>query len=144
MTKEEILEYFKDINGAYNECTRYDSLKRMLEELEQATCEDCVRREAVMDIILWYSDHNELNARQALDMIGKLPSVQPIRTNAEPCKDGTWSLKDAADALKRHGLLQRQEPCEDAISRQAVNTLVDELKVTQSDIDSILEMVGDL
>ena len=25
-----------------------------------------------------------------------------------------------------------------------INTLVDELKVTQSDIDSILEMVGDL
>ena len=35
MTKEEILKYFKDINGAYNECTRYDDLKRMLEELEE-------------------------------------------------------------------------------------------------------------
>ena len=33
--KEEILEYFKDINFAYNDCTRYDTLKRMLDELEQ-------------------------------------------------------------------------------------------------------------
>lgn len=33
--KEEILEYFKDINLAYNDCTRFDTLKRMLGELEQ-------------------------------------------------------------------------------------------------------------
>ena len=33
MTKQEILEYFKDINFAYNECTRYDSLSMMLDEL---------------------------------------------------------------------------------------------------------------
>ena len=35
MTKEEILEYFKDINHAYNECTRYDDLKRMIDELQE-------------------------------------------------------------------------------------------------------------
>ena len=35
MTREEILEYFKDINLAYNDCTRFDTLKRMLDELEQ-------------------------------------------------------------------------------------------------------------
>ena len=33
--KEEILEYFKDINLVYNDCTRFDTLKRMLGELEQ-------------------------------------------------------------------------------------------------------------
>jgi len=33
--KEEILEYFKDINFAYNDCTRFDTLKRMIGELEQ-------------------------------------------------------------------------------------------------------------
>ena len=47
--------------------------------------------------------------------------------NAEPCEDGMWSLKYAADALKRHGLLQEQEPCEDAISRQAVMDAMYEL-----------------
>ena len=31
--KAEILEVFKDINYAYNDCTRYDTLKRMLDEL---------------------------------------------------------------------------------------------------------------
>ena len=35
--KEEILEYFKDINHAYNDCTRFDTLKRMLGELEPKT-----------------------------------------------------------------------------------------------------------
>lgn len=35
MTKQQILDHFKDINHAYNECTRYDDLKRMLDELEE-------------------------------------------------------------------------------------------------------------
>lgn len=37
MTKEQILDHFKDINHAYNECTRYDDLKRMLDELGSGT-----------------------------------------------------------------------------------------------------------
>lgn len=32
----------------------------------------------------------------------------------------TWSIKEVADALEEHGLIREQEPCEDAISRQAV------------------------
>lgn len=39
MTREEILEYFKDINYAYNDCTRYDTLKRMIDELQEP-CDD--------------------------------------------------------------------------------------------------------
>lgn len=35
MTKEDILKYFKDINFAYNDCTKYDSLSNMLDELEK-------------------------------------------------------------------------------------------------------------
>ena len=35
MTKEEILAYFQDINAAYNECGRYNDLKRMLDELTE-------------------------------------------------------------------------------------------------------------
>lgn len=34
MTREEILDYFKDINAMYNDCTKYDTLKRMLDELQ--------------------------------------------------------------------------------------------------------------
>ena len=33
MTKEKILEFFKDINSAYNNCNMLDSLSRMLDEL---------------------------------------------------------------------------------------------------------------
>ena len=33
MTKEEILDYFKDINGAYNNCNMHDDLSCMLDEL---------------------------------------------------------------------------------------------------------------
>ena len=33
VTKEEILDYFKDINGAYNNCNMHDDLSRMLDEL---------------------------------------------------------------------------------------------------------------
>lgn len=39
MTREEILEYFKGINYAYNDCTRYDTLKRMIDELQEL-CND--------------------------------------------------------------------------------------------------------
>lgn len=49
MTKDEILNYFKDINHAYNESTRYDELKRMLDELTEP-CE-AVSRQAVMDAL---------------------------------------------------------------------------------------------
>lgn len=38
--KEKILEYFKDINHAYNDCTKFDTLKRMLEQME-GTNNDC-------------------------------------------------------------------------------------------------------
>lgn len=52
MTKQGILDYFKDINEMYNDCTRLDSLSRMLDELlesipqkpetpELIRCKDC-------------------------------------------------------------------------------------------------------
>ena len=33
MTKQEILNYFRGINNAYNDCTRFDSLSNMIDEL---------------------------------------------------------------------------------------------------------------
>lgn len=35
MTKEEILQEFSDINNVYNNCTRHDTLKHMLDELTE-------------------------------------------------------------------------------------------------------------
>ena len=39
----DILNYFKDINAYYNDCTRYDTLRRMLEDLVAETREDAER-----------------------------------------------------------------------------------------------------
>lgn len=33
MTKQDILDYFSDINYAYNNCNKHDDLSRMLDEL---------------------------------------------------------------------------------------------------------------
>ena len=33
MTKHEFLNYFRGINNAYNDCTRFDSLSHMIDEL---------------------------------------------------------------------------------------------------------------
>ena len=36
MTKQEILDQFRDINHAYNDCTKLDTLSAMLDELMEA------------------------------------------------------------------------------------------------------------
>ena len=48
MTKEEILQTFSDINYAYNDSTKYDTLKRMLDELTEP-CRDCISRKALLE-----------------------------------------------------------------------------------------------
>lgn len=47
--KEEILEYFKDINHAYNDCTRFDTLKRMLGELQELKTGHWIERDTFID-----------------------------------------------------------------------------------------------
>ena len=56
MTKAEILEHFKDINGAYNECTRYDDLSRMIDELLEDIKEPCVGSDECKEVIKAYFD----------------------------------------------------------------------------------------
>lgn len=46
MTKQEILNYFSDINFVYNDSSKHDTLARMLDELlkeqpEIVRCKDC-------------------------------------------------------------------------------------------------------
>ena len=50
MTREEILQTFSDINHAYNNSTKYDTLKRMLDELTEP-CGDCISRKALLEEI---------------------------------------------------------------------------------------------
>ena len=44
MTKQKILYAFKDINAAYNNPNRYDSLSDMLDELIEQKCEICTNK----------------------------------------------------------------------------------------------------
>lgn len=46
MTTDEILDTFSDINFAYNNASKYDTLKRMLDELQEQT------RQSVLDKVL--------------------------------------------------------------------------------------------
>ena len=72
MTKQDILEYFKDINAMYNECTRYDNLSRMLDELQEP-CEDRISRDAVLDLVEDY----DLSMGQVVKGIHALSPVTP-------------------------------------------------------------------
>ena len=91
MTKQEILEYFKDINHAYNESTRFDDLSHMLDELMQSNSDgDCISRQAVLDKIKeicfskeqkWVDFRVSQGSNGQRDLIIKyiedLPSIQP-------------------------------------------------------------------
>jgi hypothetical protein len=78
MTKDEILKYFKDINHAYNDCTRYDTLKHMLDELQEP-CGDAISRQAVLNAIS--SDRYDYLA--LLEYVKQLSPVTPQYTDAE-------------------------------------------------------------
>jgi hypothetical protein len=98
MTKNEILEYFKDINHAYNDCTRYDTLKSMINELQEP-CGDCIRREdALIALTGEYTDSPIEILSKAIKRIKGLPPVTPA---------------------------EKQEFCEDVISRQAAIDALD-------------------
>ena len=76
MSREKILKYFKDINHAYNDCTRYDTLKRMLDELQEP-CDDAISRQAVAQVLLKYAHRTEGKAfaEFLVSQINDLPSV---------------------------------------------------------------------
>ena len=84
MTKQDILEYFKDINHAYNDCTKYDTLKRMLDELQEP-CGDVISRQAVAEVLLKYahSAEGKAFAEFLISQINDLPPVTPQYTDAE-------------------------------------------------------------
>ena len=84
MIKQDILEYFKDINHAYNDCTRYDTLKRMLDELQEP-CDDAISRQAVAEVLLKYahSAEGKAFAEFLISQINDLPPVTPQYTEAE-------------------------------------------------------------
>lgn len=56
--KEQILEYFKDINAAYNNSTMYDTLKHMLEDLEEVRHARWIERTKVYPDLLNDTTYN--------------------------------------------------------------------------------------
>lgn len=50
MTKVEILEYFNDINEAYNNCNMHDTLKHMLDELELEINKSFEKQKAISEL----------------------------------------------------------------------------------------------
>jgi len=62
-----------------------------------------------------YSDMGEPNFT-AFNMAIQALSQEPT---------DTWSIKEVADTFKKHGLIREQEPCDDAISRDAVLSIID-------------------
>ena len=71
--KEQILEYFKDINVAYNDYTMHDTLEHMLEDLEEvrhghwikddtgaeycSNCHEYPYDDGEYHIVNWHSDY---------------------------------------------------------------------------------------
>jgi hypothetical protein len=51
------------------------------------------------------------------------PGCQIVEETVEQAD--TWSIKEVADTLEKHGLIREQEPCEDCISRQALYEWLD-------------------
>lgn len=106
MTNEEILQTFSDINHAYNNSTKYDTLKRMLDELTEP-CGNCISRE---DAIRWVKTECNPYGKPTLDFesgkkviehLEQMPSAQPERkkgnekcSNELPC--GWCSLFDTS------------------------------------------------
>ena len=84
MTKEEILQTFSDISHAYNNSTKYDTLKRMLDELTEP-CEGTISRQAAIDATWFEPSYTDpLNVlTEVRDRLKALPSAQPEQRYTE-------------------------------------------------------------
>lgn len=107
MTKEYILNYFKDINFMYNNSSMFDTLKRMLDELTEP-CESYRSG--------WH------------DAIGKaLKECYDIR-----CEEGHFRVIQEETLVGVGMSMEYVEPCEDAVSRESA---IKALKVAYWDKD---------
>lgn len=102
MTRKEALERIKIIleeciedEDAVSYVTSYDAdaLDMAIKALKQEPCEDCISRQAAIDVLrtcydtetVTYTNGNEyIDYDQALDLLNSLPSAQPERMR------GTW------------------------------------------------------
>ena len=101
-----------------------EALDMAIEALKQEPCRDCVDREKVTEILEYYYDKDSDGYKQAFkSIVEDLESVKPQITTdtiTEYCKEHNYVLCEKGTE-------------EDAISRQAVNVLIDELARAISD-----------
>lgn len=84
MTKQDILECFKDINEVYNNPNKHDDLSKMLDMLaQQESCEDAISRQAVIDM-LHDMMQMRMSGKEVCKAVYELPHAQ-----LKP-KTGTW------------------------------------------------------
>lgn len=61
----------------------YERLDHAINELERLTCEDCISREATLDVVRKWFDKIQLNGDICLDGIVSLPPVTPSIPDVE-------------------------------------------------------------
>jgi hypothetical protein len=113
MTKEEILQYFSAINYAYNDCSRYGTLKRMLDELTEP-CEDAISRKDLIEFLEKVTVTDgitfETGFKQILTDIRNAPSVQPKQKMGR-CKDCKYFEYDSVAKVDGIPLIVAHEIC---------------------------------
>ena len=108
MTKQEILEYFKDINHAYNESTRLDDLSHMLDELMQSNsdypkCNTCIHKNE--DVICYGCvDNDEYVSNSDEDCISRTEAIKALEYDLSIEADGGLDkyrtvIKDLLNAI---------------------------------------------
>lgn len=103
MTREELLKKIDFEKSWLYDCGIFGSdvdiafhaIKKSVEALEKEPCEDCISRQAVIDII-----EKEEFKGDALSEIEKLPPVNPQNPKTGHCKDCKW-WKESDGTFKR-------------------------------------------
>lgn len=70
----------------------YECVKGMADNFEVQSCEDCISRQAAIDVVRKWFDKIQLNGDICLDGIASLPSVTPQKKST-----GSWVEKQVVD-----------------------------------------------
>lgn len=90
MTKQEILDRFKDINEAYNNCSAYDDLSAMLDELietEQKKTEEERKQEAKQRRSEYNRKYRETHRERAYQELKEWRKNNPEKWKAQKARE---------------------------------------------------------
>lgn len=133
MTRQDILEYFNDINEAYNNPNKHDDLSKMLDMLTNR--EDCyqVPKKALKyrtgEIIAynykWLKEHFDIEKSlicRKIEPCDAISREELIKKAVYTETTDGWSgyTVSAEDIKGMQSVQPKTEPCNDCISRQAV------------------------